>query len=142
MTDYFWFFVPLAAAMALQLWSASRQSKDFLAQVNALRAEGTVAVGLAGRRLVGRKAYVALASREGRVTAALVLRGLTTFARGRPAPALVGLTTRTLAGQTSVPGVDALERAAARQAARTLNASGGWQPTGGVEQGRESARPA
>jgi hypothetical protein len=76
------------------------------------------------------------------VVDALVLRGITQFARPRRADRLVGVTTRTLAGQASVPGVDAIERAAARQAAETLNASGGWQPTGGVEKGKESVQPA
>jgi DNA-binding transcriptional regulator of glucitol operon len=140
--EYGLFFGALAAAMALQLWSASRQSKDFLAQVNQLRGRGTVAVGLGGRRLIGRKAYVALAAREGRVVDALVLRGLTTFARGKQAERYVGLTLRKLAGDASIPGIDAIERQAARQAAQTLNASGGWQPTGGVEQGKEKAQPA
>jgi hypothetical protein len=54
----------------------------------------------------------------------------------------VGWTTKRLAGKASVPGSDSIERAAARQAAETLNASGGWQPTGGVGQGKEGARPA
>jgi DNA-binding transcriptional regulator of glucitol operon len=142
MIEYGIFFGALAAAMALQLWSAARQSKAFIAEVHRLRAQGTVAIGLGGRKLVGRKAYVALAARDGRVVDALVLRGLTTFARAKQAPAYAGLSLKKLAGDAAVPGLDAIERQAARQAAQTLNASGGWQPTGGVEQGKESTQPA
>lgn len=140
--QYFWFFLALAVMMALQLWGASKQSKAFLQQAFALREKGNVAIGLGGRKLFGRKAYVALAARDGRVVEAVVLRGLTQFARGRSAPHLVGHTLRKLAGDQSIPGIDAIERAASRQAAQTLNASGGWQPTGGVEQGKESVKSA
>lgn len=140
--QYFWFFTAIAVMLALQLWGASKQSKAFLAQALALRAQGNVAIGLGGRKFMGRKAYVALAMRDGRVVDAIVLRGVTQLARGKQAPKLIGQTTRKLAGDASIPGVDAIERAAARQAAQTLNASGGWQPTGGVEQGKESVQPA
>lgn len=142
MIEYGIFFGALAAAMALQLWSAAQQSKAFLAAVNGLRAQGTVAIGLGGRKLIGRKAYVALAVRDGRVVDALVLRGLTTFARPRHSSVYTGLSLKKLTGESAVPGLDAIERQAARQAAATLSASGGWQPTGGVEQGKESAQPA
>jgi DNA-binding transcriptional regulator of glucitol operon len=142
-SQYFWFFAALAVMLGLQLYGAARQSKTFLAQVMALRARGNVAIGLGGRKLLGRKAYVALAmGRDGRVVDALVLRGITQFAKARPAPRLVGVSTSKLAGKAAIPGVDAIERAAARQAATTLNASGGWQPTGGVDQGKESVQPA
>jgi DNA-binding transcriptional regulator of glucitol operon len=140
--QYFWFFVALAAALALQLWAASRQTRAFMAQVTRMRAKGTVAIGLGGRKLLGRKVYVALAAQDGRVVDALVLRGLTMWARGKRAERLVGLSTRKLSGDAPIPGVGELERAAARQAAQTLNASGGWQPTGGVMKGKESAQPA
>lgn len=142
MIEYGLFFGALAAAMALQLWSAAGQSKAFLRAVNGMRAQSTVAIGLGGRKLIGRKAYVALAVKDGRIVDALVLRGLTTFARQKHAPAYVGMSLKKLAGDSAVPGLDAIERQAARQAAQTLSASGGWQPTGGVEQGKESAQPA
>jgi DNA-binding transcriptional regulator of glucitol operon len=139
--QFFWFFLAIAIMLGLQLYGASRQSRSFLAQVMALRSQGNVAIGLGGRKFLGRKAYVALAVRDGRVVDALVLRGLTQFARGKQAERFVGLTTRKLAGDASIPGIDAIERAASRQAAQTLNASGGWQPTGG-EKGKESVQPA
>ena len=140
--QYFWFFTAVAIMLALQLWGASKQSKAFLKQALDLRAQGNVAIGLGGRKLFGRKAYVALAARDGKVVDAVVLRGLTQFARGKQAPHIVGQSVKKLAGEASIPGIDAIERAGARQAAQTLNASGGWQPTGGVEQGKESVQPA
>jgi DNA-binding transcriptional regulator of glucitol operon len=138
----FWFFVAIAIMLALQLYGASRQSRAFMAQVMALRASGRVAIGLGGKRWLGRKAYVALAVQDARVVEAVVLRGLTQFARAKPAPQLVGHTLNKLAGKRSIPGIDAIERAAARQAAETLKASGGWQPTGGATQGKESVKSA
>ena len=140
--QFFWFFLAIAVMLALQLWGASKQSKAFLSQVMAMRSQGNVAIGLGGRKWLGRRAYVALAARDGRVVDAIVLRGMTQFARGKKADRLVGITTRKLAGDSSIPGVDSIERDGARQAAKTLNASGGWQPTGGAEQGKESVKPA
>lgn len=141
-TEYFWFFLALALALAAQMFFAARQSKAFMAEVRRLRGRGTVAIGLGGRKWVGRKAYVALAVDESqRVVDAVLLRGLTQFARPKPAEHLVGWTVKRLAGKASVPGADTIERAAARQAAVTLNASGGWQPTGGVAKGKEQALP-
>jgi glucitol operon activator protein len=141
--QYFWFFLALALALGFQLYLTAQQSKHFMAEVRRLRQNGTVAIGLGGRKWLGRKAYVALSvDPSRRVIEAVVLRGITQFARPKPAPHLVGWTTKRLAGKASVPGADKIERAAARQAAETLNASGGWQPTGGAVQGKESARTA
>ena len=138
---YFWFFLVLAAAMGLQLWLAAIQSKAFMRAVRALRSQGYVAIGLGGRKTFGRRAYVALAADSGgRVVDAVVLRGITQFARPRPLPAVVGLRLGLLAGDRAVDGISTLERAAARQAAQTLNTSGGWRPTGGAEDGKEGAR--
>lgn len=142
-TQYFWFFLALAAALATQMYFAARQSKVFMSEVRRLRGRGRVAIGLGGRKWLGRKAYVALSVDESqRVVDAVLLRGVTQFARPKPAEHLVGWTTKRLAGKASVPGADKIERAAARQAAVTLNTSGGWQPTGGVVRGKEQARPA
>ena len=71
---------------------------------------------------------------------AIVLRGLTQFARPKPLPALVGHRLGMLAGPSDVPGCDPLQRAAARQAAQTLNTSGGRQPAGGGEDRKEGAK--
>jgi DNA-binding transcriptional regulator of glucitol operon len=140
--EYFWFFLALALAMALQLYYTAQQTKRFMAEVRRLRGSGRVSIGLGGRKWLGRKVYVALAAdADGLVVDAILLRGLTHLAKPRPAPRLVGRTTTELASDTAVEGVGTLERQAARQAAETLNASGGWQPTGGAVQGKEDVRP-
>ena len=138
----FWVFGALAAAMGLQLYLSAQQAKAFMAATRELRGKGRVAIGLGGRKSFGRRVYVALAADSGgRVVDAIVLRGLTQFARPRPLPSMVGLRLGMLAGPLDVDGSDALERAAARQAAQTLNTSGGWRPTGGAEDRKEGARP-
>lgn len=141
--QYFWFFLAIAAALAVQIYFTGVQSKAFMAAIRQLRSKGRVSVGVGGRRYIGRRAYIGIAVDENnRVVDALVLRGVTQLARPRPAPRLVGLTVAKLAGKASLPGVDAIERAAARQAAELMSASGGWQPTGGAEKGKESVRRA
>jgi glucitol operon activator protein len=140
--QYFWFFLALALMLAAQLYLTALQSKAFMRTVRELRRKGSVAIGLGGRKFLGRRAYVALAAdRDGRVVDAVVLRGITQFARPKPLPQVVGLRVRRLAGPKPIDGCDAIERAAARQAAQTLNTSGGWQPTGGVAEGKEDAAP-
>jgi DNA-binding transcriptional regulator of glucitol operon len=142
-TEYFWFFLALAVALGGQVYLSARQAKSLMTEVARLRRSGRVAIGLGGRKWLGRKAYVALCMDSNRrVIDAVVLRGLTQFARPRPAEYLVGLTTKRLAASGDVPGADTIERQAARQAAQTLNASGGWQPTGGVKRGEEGVRTA
>lgn len=140
--NLFWFFVALVAAMSGQIYLSARQGKALMAAVRELRGKGRVAIGLGGRRSFGRRVYVALAADVGgRVVDAVVLRGLTQFARPRPLPAMVGHRLGMLAGPNDVDGCGPLERAAARQAAQTLNTSGGWRPTGGAEDGKEGAQP-
>jgi glucitol operon activator protein len=143
MSEYFWFFIGIALLLAVQLYYAAVQSKAFMAAVTQLRGKGAVAIGLGKpKRWFGRKAYVALAQgKDGSVVDAIVLRGITTFARPKPLTELIGVPIELLAGDDDLPGCSRLLRSAARQAAQTLNTSGGWQPTGGVE-GKESAQPA
>lgn len=152
---YLKFFIAIALALSVQLFLTARQSQAFMRQVTELRRHGRVAIGLGRRHWFGRKVYVALAATSnGRVTHAILLRGVTQFARAKPAPNLVGVTLRTLASEKPVPGCGRLERAAAQQAATTLRGSpepptgspeprstaGGWHPTGGADQGREGAQ--
>ena len=139
--QYFWLFLAIALALSLQIFFSSRQAKAFMAAVRSIRGKGRrVGIGLGGRKTCGRRVYVALAADSaGRVVDAVVLRGLTQFARPKPLPALVGHRLGMLAGPADVPGCDAMERAAARQAAQTLNTSGGRQPAGGAEDGKEGA---
>lgn len=114
----------LAAVVAgwmLQMHLTLQQSTAFNKRVVELRRQGTVAVGVAGRRYRGGRAYVALAIDDVDVVRdALTLQGWTTFARGRPLPALIGLRSATLAGERDVPGVTPQQREAARIAVGAL----------------------
>ena len=140
--QYFWFFLAIAVALGLQLVFSARQAKAFMAAVRSIRGKGRrVGIGMGGRKTFGRRLYVAVAADQaGRVVDAIVLRGLTQFARPKPLPALVGHRLGMLAGPSDVPGCDAMERDAARQAAQTLNTSGRRQPAGGAEDGKEGAK--
>jgi glucitol operon activator protein len=114
----------LAAVVAgwlVQMYLTLQQSTAFNKRVVELRRQGTVAVGVAGRRYRGGRAYVAIAIDEGNaVRDALTLQGWTTFARGRPLPALIGLRSAVLAGDRDVPGLTAQQREAARMAVGSL----------------------
>jgi glucitol operon activator protein len=139
--QYFWFFLAIAGALGLQLFFSARQAKAFMAGVRSIRGKGRrVGIGMGGRKTFGRRLYVAVAADSaGRVVDAIELRGITQFARPKPLPALVGHRLGMLAGPSDIPGCDSLERDAARQAAQTLNTSGGRQPAGGAEDRKEAA---
>lgn len=111
----------LAAVVAgwiVQLWMTYRQSMAFNTVVRDLRRSGTVSVGVAGKRYRGGRAFVAIAVDDhGLVRDALSLRGFTTFARARPAPALVGLKVNQLASDREFPALTRQVRGAAQQAA-------------------------
>lgn len=78
-------FTFLGLAWAVQLFFAWRQAQRFQKQLSTLRKEGTVAIGLGGKRYRGGRAYVALvADPSGHVTSGLVLSGLTVMAKGKP----------------------------------------------------------
>jgi DNA-binding transcriptional regulator of glucitol operon len=114
----------LAAVVAgwlVQMYLTLRQSTAFNKRVVELRSQGTVVVGVAGRRYRGGRAYVALALDDHRVVRdALTLQGWTTFARGNPLPALVGVRASKLAGPRDVPGLTPQQRDAARMAVVSL----------------------
>ena len=54
------FFTVLGLAWAVQLFFAWRQAQRFQKQLAILRKEGTVAIGIGGKRYRGGRAYVAL----------------------------------------------------------------------------------
>lgn len=111
----------VVAGWATQAYLTYRQSVAFRLQTTGLRPLGAVTIGTGGRRYRGGRAFVALAvDDEGRVRGALVLRGWTTFARGRPLTAVVGQRTAKLAGTTEILGLDGATREASRQAATLL----------------------
>ena len=100
---------------------AYRQSMDFNRATRVLRQDGAVSVGRGGRRYRGGRAFVAIAVDEhGKVADAISLSGWTTFARGRPVPALRGAKVNQLKGDREIPGLTPQQRDAAREAATHL----------------------
>lgn len=116
--------VLLAAVVAgwlAQLYLTYRQSMAFNRDVTALRKDGTVTVGVAGSRYRGGRAFVALAVDDHSVVRnAVTLSGFTTFARGRPLPALFDTKTSRIRGEAAIPGLSTQQREAARQAISLL----------------------
>jgi glucitol operon activator protein len=110
----------LAAVVAgwlVQLYLTFQQSTAFNKQVVGLRKQGTVTVGVAGRRYRGGRAYVAMAVDDHRIVRdAITLSGFTTFARGRSLPALVGVKASLIKGDRHIPGLTHQQRDAAREA--------------------------
>lgn len=78
-------FILIGIMWALQLYLAWRQAATFQKDMKALRQHApNVAIGVGGRRYRGGRAYVALAAdNEGIVRNALVLSGLSIFARAK-----------------------------------------------------------
>ena len=108
----------------VQLVLTFRQSTDFNKLVVGLRRSGTVAVGVAGSRYRGGRAYVAMAvDSAGVVRDAITLQGWTTFARGRPLQALVGVQAATVAGTREITGLTRQQREASRQAVESFGNS-------------------
>lgn len=81
----------IAAMWVAQLAMAYLQAKRFQADLKALRMQGTCAVGMGGRRYRGGRAFVALTVNENElVVDALVLKGLTVFAKSRKLNSYIG----------------------------------------------------
>jgi len=78
-------FILIGMMWALQLYLAWRQAATFQKDMKSLRQHApNVAIGVGGRRYRGGRAYVALAAdNEGIVRNALVLSGLSIFARAK-----------------------------------------------------------
>lgn len=77
-------FILIGIMWMFQLWFAFKQAKFFQADVGALRKEGTMAIGMGGRRYRGGRAFVALTCDEsGVVKRGMVLKGFTIFARSK-----------------------------------------------------------
>ncbi|MGZ5400163.1 MAG: transcriptional regulator GutM [Nocardioides sp.] len=111
----------VVAGWVVQLYLSYQQQMAFMDAVKKLRRSGTVCVGSGGKRYRGGRAYVALAFDDrGVVRDALSLQGFSTFARGKPLPAVIGLKVNQLAGDRVVPGASRQQREAARHAAVLL----------------------
>lgn len=109
--------VAVVAGWMVQMYLTYQQSMAFNRQVLALRRQGTVSVGVAGKRYRGGRAFVALAIDDhGIVRDAITLSGWTTFSRGRPLPGLHGRKTSRILAAKAVPGLSTQQLEAARQA--------------------------
>jgi DNA-binding transcriptional regulator of glucitol operon len=117
----FWILLAVVAGWLVQSYLAYQQSMAFNRRVRALRASGTVAVGVAGKRYRGGRAFVALAVDEHRIVRdAISLRGFTTFARAKPVPALFDVKVSHILGDRDFPKLSRQQREAARQAVSLL----------------------
>jgi glucitol operon activator protein len=113
----FLLIVAVVAGSLVQTYFTYRQSMAFNKQVMTLRNQGTVSVGVAGKRYRGGRAYVAMAIDEhGIVRDALTLTGWTTFSRGKRLDGLVGLRTNRIVDTLPLPGLKKQQQEAARQA--------------------------
>jgi DNA-binding transcriptional regulator of glucitol operon len=113
----FLLIVAVVAGSLVQTYFTYRQSMAFNKQVMTLRNQGTVSVGVAGKRYRGGRAYVAMAIDEhGIVRDALTLTGWTTFSRGKRLDGLVGLKTNRIVDTLPLPGLKKQQQEAARQA--------------------------
>ena len=131
MTTPFLLLAAVVAGWLVQLYLTYQQAMAFNAKVATLRKSGRVSVGVDGRRYRGGRAFVAIAvDDQGIVRDALTLSGWTTFARGRPLPALVGPRVNHLKGDRDLPSLTKQQRGAARQAATLLKQEGSRTPSG------------
>jgi len=109
--------VAVVAGWMVQMYLTYQQSMAFNRQVLALRRQGTVSVGVAGRRYRGGRAFVAVAIDDhGIVRDAITLKGWTTFSRGRPLPGLIGLRTSRIVAAQALDGLSTQQHEAARHA--------------------------
>jgi DNA-binding transcriptional regulator of glucitol operon len=132
------FFVLIAVALGLQLVLSTAQAMAFTRAINQLRRHGRVGVGMGGGKWFGRKVYVAVAvDSSGLVVRAIRLRGISQFARARETSRFTGWSPARLASDEEIPGCSRPERAAARQAAQTLDAAGGMPTASGAPGGEE-----
>jgi DNA-binding transcriptional regulator of glucitol operon len=113
----------IAAGIVVQSYLTYRQTSAFSAAVRSLRPFGAVAVGGAGRRYRGGKAFVAIAAdADGVVTKAVTLGGWTTLARPNDLPDVCGVKLTRLRRDEPLPNVGSRERSALQNAAQTLHA--------------------
>jgi DNA-binding transcriptional regulator of glucitol operon len=91
-------FILIGIMWFFQLWFAYKQSKIFQEDIRSLRKQGTLAVGMGGRRYRGGRAFVALtADDNGIVKDGLVLRGFTVLARSKRLSAYTGFSIKEIA---------------------------------------------
>jgi DNA-binding transcriptional regulator of glucitol operon len=107
----------IVAGWMVQMYLTYQQGMAFNRQVLALRRQGTVSVGVAGKRYRGGRAYVAIAvDSHGIVRNALTLTGFTTMARGKPLPGVFDVNTSRILSDEPLPGLSKTQHDAAKHA--------------------------
>ena len=86
-----WILFLIAVMWVFQLYLAVKQSQRFSNDLREIRTPGTTTtVGMGGYRYRGGRAFVAMAQKDGEVTGAKILSGLTVFANSKPFEDIVG----------------------------------------------------
>lgn len=86
-----WIPFLIAVMWVFQLYLAVKQSQRFSNDLREIRTPGTTTtVGMGGYRYRGGRAFVAMAQKDGEVTGARILSGLTVFANSKPFEDIVG----------------------------------------------------
>ncbi len=84
-------FILIGIMWLFQLWFAYKQAKIFQDDIRGLRKQGTMAIGVGGRRYRGGRAFVALTCDENRIVKdGRVLKGFTIFAKSKPLTTYTG----------------------------------------------------
>lgn len=84
-------FILIGIMWLFQLWFAYKQAKIFQDDIRGLRKQGTMAIGVGGRRYRGGRAFVALTAGEDNIVKdGMVLKGFTIFARSQRLTAYTG----------------------------------------------------
>lgn len=84
-------FILIGIMWLFQLWFAYKQAKIFQDDIRGLRKQGTMAIGVGGRRYRGGRAFVALTCDENRIVKdGMVLKGFTIFAKSKPLTTYTG----------------------------------------------------
>jgi DNA-binding transcriptional regulator of glucitol operon len=116
-----WIFLLIAVMWVFQLYLAVKQSQKFTDQLKEIRTPGTTtSVGYGGYRYRGGRAFVALAHKDGIVTGARKMTGITVFQAAKPFPEVEGLHIRDLAEGKGMDGLRFKLVEATKMSASTL----------------------
>jgi len=116
-----WILFLIAVMWVFQLYLAVKQSQRFSNDLREIRTPGTTTtVGMGGYRYRGGRAFVAMAQKDGEVTGARILSGLTVFANSKPFEDIVGHKLTDLAEGKGLENQRFKVVEATKHAARTL----------------------
>jgi DNA-binding transcriptional regulator of glucitol operon len=134
-------FGGLVTMWVVQMFFTWKQAQRFMGDIKNLRRDGTVAIGVGGRRYRGGRAFVALAHKDGgTVVRALTLTGYTVVSKPKELPALAGMTLDALASGEAPMSLKPKIREAAVMAAKTLTsgAQAALTPEDSRQEGTQS----